>query len=88
MDHCVVFGHDEATDRVFRTLEQKGFDVAYLRERRRITLLRREAPAGTTLSDIEDVFAAAVRAALPRSVTWEIPAWARPSCPAPESTMF
>jgi hypothetical protein len=60
-DHCVVFGHDEATARVFQQLADKGFDIPLLRESRRITLLRREAPAGTTLSDIEDVFKAAVR---------------------------
>ena len=54
-DHCVVFGHDEATDRVFRLLQAKGFDTESLTQQHRITLLRREAPAGTTLSDIEDV---------------------------------
>jgi MEDS: MEthanogen/methylotroph, DcmR Sensory domain/Putative zinc-finger len=64
-DHCVVFGHDEATDRVFRLLQAKGFDTESLTQQRRITLLRREAPAGTTLSDIEDVFKAAMRAGAP-----------------------
>lgn len=64
-DHCVVFGHDEATDRVFRHLEANGFDTASLLRGRRITLLRREASAATTLSDIEDVFKAAVRAGAP-----------------------
>src|SRR5271166_570975 len=64
-DHCVVFGHDEATERVFRLLQAKGFDTESLTRQRRITLLRREAPAGTTLSDIEDVFKAAVRAGAP-----------------------
>ena len=64
-DHCVVFGHDEATERVFRLLQAKGFDTESLMQQHRITLLRREAPAGTTLSDIEDVFKAAVRAGAP-----------------------
>src|SRR3974390_3243232 len=64
-DHCVVFGHDEATERVFRLLQAKGFDTESLTKRRRITLLRRESPAGTTLSDIEDVFKAAIRAGAP-----------------------
>jgi hypothetical protein len=64
-DHCVVFGHREATDKVFRTLAVKGFDVPALIEKRRITLLRREAPAPTTLSDIADIFQAAVRAGAP-----------------------
>jgi hypothetical protein len=64
-DHCLVFGHDEATQRVFRLLQAGGFDTESLTQQRRITLLRREAPAGTTLSDIEDVFQAAVRAGAP-----------------------
>ena len=64
-DHCVVFGHDEATERVFGILQAKGFDTKSLTQQRRVTLLRREAPAGTTLSDIEDVFKAAVRAGAP-----------------------
>jgi hypothetical protein len=64
-DHCVVFGHDEATARVFQQLAKRGFDVPHLRDSRRITLLRREAPAGTTLSDIEDVFKAAVTSGAP-----------------------
>ena len=64
-DHCVVFGHDEATERVFQLLQAKGFDAESLTKQRRITLLRRESPAGTTLSDIEDVFRAAIRAGAP-----------------------
>ena len=64
-DHCIVFGHDEATQRVFQLLQAGGFDTESLTQQRRITLLRREAPAGTTLSDIEDVFQAAVRAGAP-----------------------
>jgi hypothetical protein len=64
-DYCVVFGHQEATDKVFRTLAAQGFDVPALIEGRRITLLRREAPASTTLSDISDIFQAAVRAGAP-----------------------
>ncbi|HEX8892557.1 MAG TPA: MEDS domain-containing protein [Terriglobales bacterium] len=64
-DHCIVFGHDEATERVYRLLQAKGFDTESLTRQRRITLLRREAPAGTTLSDIEDVFKAAIRAGAP-----------------------
>lgn len=64
-DHCVVFGHDEATERVFQLLQAKGFATESLTRQHRITLLRREAPAGTTLSDIEEVFKAAMRAGAP-----------------------
>ncbi len=64
-DHCVVFGHDEVTSRVFCQLDAGGFDSASLLRDRRITLLRRESAAANTLSDIEDIFAAAVRAGAP-----------------------
>lgn len=64
-DHCVIFGHDEATDKVFQHLEANGFDTASLLRSRRITLLRRQAAASTTLSDIADIFTAAVRAGAP-----------------------
>ncbi len=64
-DHCVLFGHDEVTARVLRGLEGMGFDTTALLRDRRITLLRREAAAPTTLSDIEDIFEAAVRAGAP-----------------------
>src|SRR5271165_285025 len=39
-DHCIVFGHDEATERVYRLLQAKGFDTESLTQQRRITLLR------------------------------------------------
>lgn len=64
-DHCVVFGHKEATDKVFRQLEANGFDTASLLRNRRITLLRRESPAPTTLSNIQDIFEAALREGAP-----------------------
>jgi DcmR-like sensory protein/putative zinc finger protein len=64
-DHCVIFGHDEVIARVCQCLEGMGLDTTSLFARRRITILRREDPAPTTLSDIEDVFRAAVRAGAP-----------------------
>jgi len=64
-DHCVVFGHQEATDKVFRILAAKGFDITTLTDQRRITLLRRESAAPATLSDIADIFQAAVHAGAP-----------------------
>jgi hypothetical protein len=64
-DHCVVFGHQEATDKVFRILTARSFDVAALTSQRRITLLRRESAAAHTLSDIADIFQAAVHAGAP-----------------------
>ena len=49
----------------FRHLESKGFDTAGLLRNRRITLLRRQTSASITLSEIEDIFKAAVRAGAP-----------------------
>ena len=45
-DHCVVFGHDEATERVFQLLQAKGFDAESLTKQRRITLLRQGISRG------------------------------------------
>ena len=45
-DHCIVFGHDEATGRVFRLLQAKGFDTESLTKQHRITQLRREVSRG------------------------------------------
>jgi MEDS: MEthanogen/methylotroph, DcmR Sensory domain/Putative zinc-finger len=64
-DHCIIFGHDEAIDSVFQQLLALGFDTASLLRDRRITVLRRQASAHTTLSDIEDLFKAAVRTGAP-----------------------
>ena len=33
-DHCVVFGNDEVTARVFRQLDARGFDTASLLDQR------------------------------------------------------
>jgi hypothetical protein len=64
-DHCVVFGHDEATQRVFHLLDSKGFDVRSLLETRRLILLPRHVNADATLSEIRGVFEAAVNAGAP-----------------------
>jgi hypothetical protein len=64
-DHCVVFGHEEATRRVFDLLSKKGFDVSNLLETRRLVLLPRHVNAEETLSEIRGVFAAAVNAGAP-----------------------
>ena len=64
-DHCVVFGHEEATQQVFHLLDKKGFDVRSLLETRRLILLARHVNADATLSEIRGVFEAAVNAGAP-----------------------
>ncbi|MGH9557326.1 MAG: MEDS domain-containing protein [Terriglobales bacterium] len=61
-EHCIAFGHQEALERVQQVLRSNGFDPDRLIQKRQLTLLRRQAAAPVTLSDIEDLLEAAVRA--------------------------
>ncbi|MGH9579747.1 MAG: MEDS domain-containing protein [Terriglobales bacterium] len=61
-DHCIVFGHDEAIDKVLRLLRAKGFDPDRLVGEGDVTVLRRRVSAKETLSDIGSVVQAAVLA--------------------------
>lgn len=61
-EHCVVFGHEEALEKVVSALRKAGFDPGKLVESRDLTILRRHASARVTLSDIGAVLHAAVRA--------------------------
>ncbi|HTV55159.1 MAG TPA: MEDS domain-containing protein [Terriglobia bacterium] len=60
-EYCVLFGHDEANQRVLETLERKGHNPDRLRRDGRLAILRRDAPASTTLANIEAAFSTAVR---------------------------
>jgi hypothetical protein len=61
-DHCIVFGHDEAIGRVLASLAADGFDTDRLIKDLQLTVLPRRKSAGETLSDINDVVQAALRA--------------------------
>jgi hypothetical protein len=61
-DHCVVFGHDEAIERVLASLAADGFDTDKLIKDLQLTILPRRKSARETLSDIDDVVQAALRA--------------------------
>jgi len=61
-DHCIAFGHDEALERVQQTLRAEGYDPERLQQERKLTILRRQAAASATLSDISAVLEAAQRA--------------------------
>src|SRR5262245_603036 len=58
--YCVLFGHDEANDRVLEILHRKGHDVDRLLRDGRLVILRRESSASATLADIEAAFSAAI----------------------------
>jgi len=64
-DHCVLFGHIEATDRALAILRRNGFDPERLLAEHRLTVLRRESSAVVTLSHISRIFDDALRAGAP-----------------------
>jgi hypothetical protein len=61
-EHCIAFGHDEALERVQQTLRSEGYDPERLQKERKLTILRRQSAAPTTLSDISAILEAAQRA--------------------------
>jgi len=60
-EHCVLFGHDEANERVLGLLRAKGYNVEGAITSGMLIVLRRESSAPVTLGKIEAAFAAAVR---------------------------
>ena len=61
-EHCIVFGHDEAIERVLDLIRAKGYNSQHLIRDMALTVIRRRASAQATLSDIGDVVQAAMRA--------------------------
>ena len=60
-EHCVLFGHDEANDRVLEILRRWGCDIERARQEQRLTILRRSLSAQETLASIEEAFVAAMQ---------------------------
>jgi hypothetical protein len=58
--YCVLFGHDEANQRVLEILRASGCDLARILRDGRLVILRREASASGTLSKIDAAFSDAV----------------------------
>lgn len=61
-EHGIVFGHDEAIEKVLHFLRARGFDPDRLVENKELSVLRRHASAEATLSDISAILQAAKRA--------------------------
>ena len=57
--YCVLFGHDEANQRVLGILHARGYDLARIQDDR-LVVLRREASASETLAKIDAAFSDAV----------------------------
>lgn len=64
-EHGIAFGHEEALERVRSVLRAAGHDPERLVENKQLTILRRHASAQITLSDIDAVIQAALRAGSP-----------------------
>jgi MEDS: MEthanogen/methylotroph, DcmR Sensory domain len=60
-DHCVLFGYEEANDRVCSVLSERGFDVGALEAAGRLTLLGGESDGDLMLSNIAASFAAPLK---------------------------
>ena len=58
--YCVLFGHDEANQRVLEVLRASGCDLARILRDGRLVILRRESSASGTLSKIDAAFSDAV----------------------------
>jgi hypothetical protein len=61
-EYGVAFGHAEALDKVQAVLRAEGHDPEQLIREKRLTLLHRHANAQVTLTDIDTVIQAALRA--------------------------
>jgi MEDS: MEthanogen/methylotroph, DcmR Sensory domain len=59
--YCVLFGHDEANQRVLEILRKSCSDLDRVLREGRLVILRREFSASATLANIEAAFEAAVR---------------------------
>lgn len=59
-DHCVIFGFEEANEKVCEVLRGRGFDADALRAAGRLTILGGESDADAMLANIGATFAAAL----------------------------
>jgi len=58
--YCVLFGHDEANERVLQILRKTGRDLERVIRQGRLVILRRESSASSTLASIDAAFSKAV----------------------------
>src|SRR6201997_812916 len=58
--YCVLFGHDEANDRVLQILRKAGLDLDRVIQEGRLVILRRESSAAATLASIDAAFSKAI----------------------------
>lgn len=59
-DFCVIFGHDAGNDRVRKTLQKNGYNLALLESQERLVTMGGHPDANQMLTNIGTVFAGAV----------------------------
>lgn len=59
--YCLLFGHDEANQRVLEILRKKSRDLDRVIREGRLVIFRRESPASVTLAAFDGALSAAVR---------------------------
>ena len=64
-DHCVVFGHDDANQRVMEVLRLKGVDGEGLRRQGRLTVAGSASTGDAILANLGSIFQAAVDGGAP-----------------------
>ena len=80
-DHCVVFGHDEANNRVLQVLRSRKYDVQEMVRTGRLTILPRQLSTKIVLAQVEEIFAGALRRGFSAIRYLGNLAWAYPGCP-------
>jgi formate hydrogenlyase transcriptional activator len=65
MDHCVIFGHEEANEAVCKILRERGFDIEALQTERRLTVLGGNSSGDMILSTIAAIFEQALAGGAP-----------------------
>jgi hypothetical protein len=58
--YCVLFGHDEANERVLQILQKTSRDIDRIIREGRLVILRRESSAPATLASIDAAFSKAI----------------------------
>ncbi len=79
-DHCVIFGYDEANQRVAERLSERGFNVARLVEQKRMSILGAAHNGDATLESIGAAFQQALQRGatmirLLGNIGWNRPKW-------------
>ena len=79
-DHCVVFGYEEANEKVLQVLREQKVNVEQLIAQRRLSVLTAELTGDATLQNIRQTFQKALDAGAPMirllgNIGWHRPKW-------------